>query len=931
MDSQQYRKVKEVFLAVVHRPVEEQDRAIAELCGDDPEMRAEVQSLLESHRKADDIAGDGTGGDESVPAERTAADVLGPLASGDARTTIKARFAPGVVVDERYRIVSLLGIGGMGEVYRADDLTLEQVVALKFLPKAYASDKQWLDRLHAEVRLSRQVTHPNVCRIFDIGQVDGEQFITMEYVDGEHLGSLLRRIGRLPSDKAIQIARQLCAGLAAAHEKGVLHRDLKPANVMIDGRGQVRITDFGISAPIVPGEEAPSTAAGTPAYMAPEQFARGQASVLSDIYSLGLVLYELFTGRQAFSGRSVLDYARLHRETAPTDPSTIIGDMDPLVERVILRCLEKDPTRRPPSARAVAAALPGGDPLAAALAAGETPTPEMVAAAGGSLPMTVRRGAILLALTLAGLVAVVLLSGKAYLVPHMPLDKPPDVLADKSRAVLAAAGFADQLPSQAMGFSLDDQYVAWVQANDQTPDRWAKLAAVRPGAGLFWYRESPSYMVSRDDFGAVTLDEPARSVPGMRTVVLDPQGRLKRLEILPQSNSENSGNATKPDIQGIFGLAGLDFANFKIATPAAAPPMFADSVYAWNGFYPENPDQKVAVEAATLSGKVVYFRLSEILGNQSGASTADSVPDPRANNILLQVLILAVTGCAVLLAWHNVRVGRVDSGGAHKLSASFLVLGILIWLLFSNHVPQLFLEINAFFRVLGFIMVPAGIVWMFYLALEPYVRRIWPETVISWNRLLSGKIGDPLVASHVLIGLAIASAVTILDEIGNLLPIMTGHAQPISNINVVLRYLARDNAAGTALRSLWLGLYVGLLCLLVLVLFQLLLRRRWAAEGAFVLVVVAVNSFGQEISGVRLLGSAIFAGFVLLLLVRYGLVAALAAFWAIFLLRNVPVTNDMSIWYAVQTRFALGLLVAVAVAAATAATRSWRGWGQRAA
>jgi serine/threonine-protein kinase len=153
----------------------------------------------------------------------------------------------GTILAGRYRIVGLLGRGGMGEVYRADDLTLGQPVALKFLPVPAASDAAALARFHNEVRTARQVSHPNVCRIHDLGDSDGEPFLTMEYVDGEDLASLLRRIGRLPADKAIESARQLCAGLAAAHDIGVLHRDLKPANVMLDGRGVVKITDFGLA------------------------------------------------------------------------------------------------------------------------------------------------------------------------------------------------------------------------------------------------------------------------------------------------------------------------------------------------------------------------------------------------------------------------------------------------------------------------------------------------------------------------------------------------------------------------------------------------------------------------------------------------------------------------------------------------------------
>jgi serine/threonine protein kinase len=178
-------------------------------------------------------------------------------------------FTPGMVLADRYRIIGLLGRGGMGEVYRADDLKLGQPVALKFLPKALADDPVRRERFYAEVRIARQVSHPNICRVYDIGELDGRHFLTMEFVDGEDLASLLKRIGNLHGTKALDIARQLCAGLAAAHDKGVLHRDLKPANVMIDGRGRVRITDFGLA--VAAGDEVPSgDASGTPAYMAPE-------------------------------------------------------------------------------------------------------------------------------------------------------------------------------------------------------------------------------------------------------------------------------------------------------------------------------------------------------------------------------------------------------------------------------------------------------------------------------------------------------------------------------------------------------------------------------------------------------------------------------------------------------------------------------------
>src|SRR6185436_12172095 len=172
---------------------------------------------------------------------------------------------PGTIFAERFRIVAPLGRGGMGEVYRADDLKLGQTVALKLLPDHLAADPARLAQFHNEVRVARTISHRNVCRTYDIGDADGQPFITMEYVDGEDLASLLRRIGRFPQDKAVEVARQICAGLAAAHDRGVLHRDLKPANVMIDGRGTARLTDFGLAALV---EDARNLDAleGTPAY-----------------------------------------------------------------------------------------------------------------------------------------------------------------------------------------------------------------------------------------------------------------------------------------------------------------------------------------------------------------------------------------------------------------------------------------------------------------------------------------------------------------------------------------------------------------------------------------------------------------------------------------------------------------------------------------
>ncbi len=296
-------------------------------------------------------------------------------------------------------------------------------------------------RFHQEVRLAREISHPNICRVFDIGEVDGRLFLSMEYVDGEDLSSLLRRIGQLPQSKGLDIARQMCAGLAAAHEHGVLHRDLKPGNIMLDGRGRVRITDFGLAAlgENLAGEE---LRAGTPAYMAPEQLAGTEVTARSDIYSLGLVLYEIFTGKKAFEAATLPELMRLREHSTPTSISAIVRDIDPLVERVIIRCLEKDPAKRPATALLVAAALPGGDPLAAALAAGETPSPEMVAASGEKEGLRPAIAWTCLLMVFLGIVAAAFLADKTTVIGIVPLPSSTDVLAAKSRDIARQIGYA---------------------------------------------------------------------------------------------------------------------------------------------------------------------------------------------------------------------------------------------------------------------------------------------------------------------------------------------------------------------------------------------------------------------------------------------------------------------------------------------------------
>ena len=481
------------------------------------------------------------------------------------------RFLPGTTVAGRYRIVALLGRGGMGEVYRGDDLKLGQQVALKFLPDRMVATDVHVQQLYDEVRMARKVSHPNVCRVFDVAETDGQHYVSMEYVDGEDLSSLLRRIGRLPEDKAVEIARQLCAALAAAHEEGVMHRDLKPANIMLDGRGRVKLTDFGIAAMT-------EVRAGTPIYMAPEQLAGTEVSVKSDLYSLGLVLHELFTGKRVFEADDLDELSRLHQQ--PLSASLPgMSQVDPSIDRVIHRCLEPDPAQCPGSALAVAAGLPGADPLAAALAAGETPSPEMVADAGGDGRLSIGVAGSLLLFSLTGAVAVGVLQSGQSLSGWVPMDLPPAVLDARALEIVSELGYGDDFGDTASGFTADLGYFSWLRREGATPQRLDLVRQGRTPVVAYWWRGSGSALVPSSQSGVglganVTLDDPPRTTAGMISLQIDTLGRLTWLDVVP----DRVGDARPAEFewQRLFDLMGLEIGEFTSVPPRLTPHHFAD-------------------------------------------------------------------------------------------------------------------------------------------------------------------------------------------------------------------------------------------------------------------------------------------------------------------------------------------------------------------
>jgi serine/threonine-protein kinase len=812
--------------------------------------------------------------------------------SAQARTPASSnRFAPGSIIAGRYRLVALLGRGGMGEVYRADDLTLDQPVALKFLPEHVAADASHLAQFHNELRVARQVSHKNVCRLYDLGEADGRRFLTMEYIDGEDLASLLRRIGRIPQDKAIQLARQLCAGVAAAHDRAVLHRDLKPANVMIDGDGNVRITDFGLA---VAASDANAVHAGTPQYMAPEQLiARSDgigptATVKSDIYALGLVLFEIFTGRRAYEAKTLADLIKAHESGAVATPSSVVRDLDPAVERTIMRCLERDAAKRPASALAVAAALPGGDPLAAALAAGETPSPDVIAAAAETDAIPVGHGLALLAALVASIAVYVVVSPRMTMADLVPLDKAPAVLADRAQQIAAEFGYADAPADTAQSFTIPPDYPRWLAETDQTTNRWNPSRVAKGPALLFWYRTSPRELEPDSPSPAVSATDPAMTLTDMTLVILDTRGRLVEFRRVPPQRDEPSAAApVAAQWDTAFRAAGLSQASFTPVPPEWAPKDFADVRAAWEGPLADAPDIRVRIEAAAYRGRIVSFYT---IGPWALPRAMQPLTQSTTSNVLrifAGLLWVTVLAAALLLARHNVRANRADRRSAARLGGVFLALQAAAWTIGAHHLASLE-EVNSFFRVFGNVVLEAVLLWSLYLALEPYGRRFWPDGLLGWTRLFSGHVRDPRIGREVLIGAALGGALTLLDLARGIAPTLIGRPAGIPGAGTDVRALA--GPGGLALS--WMDQFYGsvqtaFIVVMVFVALRLIVRRTWIAVVVGVLLVTAAVMQSVPTGGVLWLHGIIqlmTIGTITFAIFRFGLLVTTV----MILVDNIP-------------------------------------------
>lgn len=920
--AEQHRKAKELFLQACAKPPGERAAWVAQACSDGV-LRAEVERLLAYHIPAPVVEEAKTRVPRILDLDREVKVTVRPSATAELPS-----FGTGVMVAGRYRIVSLLGEGAMGRVYRADDTRLNQQVALKFLPRQHVLDPAWRKRVEREVRLSREISHPNICRVYDLGDVDGSPFISMEFVGGEDLASLLRRVGRLTGDRAVEIARQICAGLAAAHIHGVLHRDLKPANIMLDADGRVRITDFGLAV-LVGQIDAGEIRAGTPRYMAPEQISGISVTERSDIYSLGLVLYELFTGERAFDAPQVRDYVQLHRSVDPPAPSSIVPEIDPKVEAVIMACLHKDPSERPESALCVAAALPGGDLLAAALAAGQIPTREMLAQAAAT--GQTNRPSLIRLMTAAFILfgAAVLCGRDAHPVCQNGGAKSPDALGEIASQLLVRCGFESSLleAESRFRFATDEELLSFIPPEIAET---GQLPMTQPDGVIYCYSQS------RDGPRTVVSDLLAFVMPGaesfrlrsslgvVSTVILDDEGRplLLYSRAPPAPTAKRS---TGPlDLESLVMLAGYDPATLAAFETSQSSASGASHRSAYRV-------RRDSANSAAQARIEISGNPSDIDGFAILAIDDAGTPNPfsaqtryRAARTFRNLILLILLAVGIPNACINARRGG-DHVGAARLGLFVMGLRFFVSILSMPPVsaPSELVETLATGAISA--LCEGLIISAFYLAIESHVRGLWPRTLGGWSRVLAGKFRDPFVGRDLLAGCLVGCFWAIIAFVDLQLPKWMGwegggHQRFMKSLEYVMgtRY-----ALAGVFGSIRSGIYQGLVVLFLLAMFTRIAgRHRRAALIATWAVCSSMFSLGlSQFVTTWVLVSFGCVAIGLILLIRWGLLSLLAALFVLNLLTVFPITANLATWY---SGFGLFAVLCVAVLMIWSAAESLR-------
>ena len=578
---------------------------------------------------------------------------------------------------------------------------------------------------------------------------------------------------------------------------------------------------------------------------------------------------------------------------------------------------------RPDSAIAVSAALPGGDPLAAALAAGETPSPAMVAAAGRIEPVPLPIGLGLVAIAVVGLVAVIGLRGESSFNRFVPMELSGPVLEDRARQAVQKLGYRAPAADSFGTFSTSFEYYEW--ASRRGVDRaWVEMASGRTPAISYWLRSSPQALRPLNQQGRPQIDDPPLRVVGMTLARVDPRGFLLEFHGVPPQYSgpptAGGGTAAAPavDWQVVFDVVGWSRDRFAPAAPQWTGLTQADTRAAWTGTIPELGDIPLRLEAGAFAGRVTYV---QAIGPWTKPSR-EAPPAPTLTQRLLSMvqplLIASLIVGSALLARRNLRAGRGDRAGASRVALWVGMLMTLRWLVAAHHSGTYATFQGAFIDASADALLNAGLVWLAYLGIEPWLRRHWPASLLSWSRLLGGSFRDPLLGRDVLLGVVfgvaaglylVAMRYVILQVTGTSAgPMLNGVPQLTSPRYVVAAMIVAPTNALTN----------GVLIALLYVMLRRLLRRPVLAATAVMLIFALLVGAGESFTANPWLNPVLITGFavvILLPLVRFGLVPFMVGFGIHQLMATTALTTDLGTWYAPPTWVVAGAVVALALTA----------------
>ena len=591
--------------------------------------------------------------------------------------------------------------------------------------------------------------------MYDIGEVDGRPYLSMEYIDGEDLASLLRRIGRLPQDKAVEMARQLCAGLAAAHERGVLHRDLKPANVMIDGDGHVRLTDFGIAG--TAGDDV-NARAGTPGYMAPEQLTAGTVSVQSDLFALGLVLYEMFTGKRGIEAKTVDELLKLHERGLDLSTTSAFPDIDP-GDRSGDPALPGPGSGEPPDIRPRGV---GGPARRRPARRGARRGRDAVAGDGGRLRPH-RRGAganrSRPARGVPGGADRLRLSTRNATCSSVacPFGKPPVLLEERARTILAALGHTAAPRDESSRSATVATSSGGSGRSDHGADRWAWLPTGRAPAVTFSTARALGELTpAGTDATPHDRANPPATVSGMAGVVLDTEGRLLQLSIVPpqlEPPAAESGTIPRLDA-AVRGGGSRSEPVHREPLPSGPARSSPTPARHGPGNWPNSGTFAGARRGRRVSGTAGVLLAGGAVdpaGADAGGARRRHAPSGAGDHRdAVRVALIVVT---VVLARNNLRTGRGDRRGATRLAVLALVVQLVNWALGAHHATaprHWWTGRSTRWGWRWWMPCSSGSA---YLALEPMVRRRRPRRPRRVDPTARGAWRDPLVGRDVLLGL----------------------------------------------------------------------------------------------------------------------------------------------------------------------------------